>query len=175
MIEQLGPMITYSCRCLERSIGLCKKLIKSRLRTGANAGNVIFRLAVQSYLKQLEWTPEDEVALITTRKHTGYAFINPFLENQSGYQLWEPYCNIDVNRQDEYHSIPLMKLKQSLVRYCTRSNRHDHIVIDCPEIQIAGRCWSAPNYVYSSEIYRQKSNKFTRGNHIVMFGSPHLR
>lgn len=178
MIEQLGPMSVYSCRCLERSIGQIKKLIRSRVKTGANAGNVIHRLALSSYLKQLSWTPEEELELNTKNKYTGDTYLNPSLDSQSEYQLWEPFIDTTVYTKSVNNTgISLKKLQNSLVRHYTRvlPNFNQQSSLDCSELKIAGRCWSDPSTEYSSIYYRMKSRHDMRGNHIVMFLAPFLK
>ncbi|KAI8968145.1 hypothetical protein BDB01DRAFT_824845, partial [Pilobolus umbonatus] len=42
-----GCMRSYSARAMERNIGRYSKLIKSRVLSGKNAGNVVERLAIR--------------------------------------------------------------------------------------------------------------------------------
>ncbi|CAO3693747.1 unnamed protein product [Rhizopus stolonifer] len=132
---------------------------------------------MSSYLKQLSWTPEDELESNSKNEYTGDTYIDPSLDSQSEYQLWEPFIDTTVNTKSVSNTgISLKKLQKSLVRHYTRvlPNFNQQSSLDCTELKIAGRCWSDPSTEYSSIYYRMKSRHDMRGNHIVMFLAPFL-
>jgi hypothetical protein len=49
MIRKLGPPIGYSTRCLERTIGVYKQRLRSTIDPGAEASNVLIKLAATNY------------------------------------------------------------------------------------------------------------------------------
>ncbi|SAM04433.1 hypothetical protein [Absidia glauca] len=50
MIRQLGPLYSVSTRCLERTIGRYKKMLKSTKDSGVEAGNVLLTSAATNYV-----------------------------------------------------------------------------------------------------------------------------
>lgn len=169
-------MVSYSCRCLERTIGSFKPHIKSRRNTGANAGNVVTRNARMSFVKRIPWCAENRVDLISTRKYTNDSYTNPELDYQQDYQLWSPLINTHINTHNTYHGVSLSHLKKSLVRHYNRSipQPYSH-VLDTMEITIAGRCLVDPGKIYTTVLFRNKLKETARGNHIVMFTAPFLK
>ncbi|SAM02737.1 hypothetical protein [Absidia glauca] len=54
MIRQLGPMYAFSTRCLERTIGMYKRKLKSTKDSGVEAGNVLVSTAATDYAKSMQ-------------------------------------------------------------------------------------------------------------------------
>ncbi|KAI8330084.1 hypothetical protein BC941DRAFT_456942 [Chlamydoabsidia padenii] len=51
-IRELGPMHSYSCRGMERSIGGMKKLIRSTRDSGMNARKIMLDMAAMNYIER---------------------------------------------------------------------------------------------------------------------------
>ena len=70
MIEKQGVLKAYSGRSMERTIGRYKKLIKSKVDAGANAGNVLERFTIYGYVNSLNINIMESLNLLEPKQYT---------------------------------------------------------------------------------------------------------
>ena len=166
----MGNLRVYSTRSMERTIGKYSKLIKSRVLSGKNAGNLVERLAIRGYLNCAMDT--DGLLDAIKPKRTS---LDDFIELTSlspynnDYQLWSPFE--EINYVQQFTTIPLFT--NELTSYYTRSNSQMVDPLNTLDtIKIAARALIG-SHVYSSEMYRRKRSEFRRGNHYIQFHATH--
>ncbi|KAG1442969.1 hypothetical protein G6F56_010846 [Rhizopus delemar] len=174
MIQRLGPLYLYSTRSLERSIGIMKRSIKAKVKVGKNAGNVLVLLAIRSYLRQLPWSPEEELNLFVARPHDDGACMNHPSGSLDDPQLWAPFKRFNlVDSGMIEREVSAASVHKALVRFYGRVSGYTaSIVLDDFEIITAGRCWTSGDHVYGSLASRNFLNEFRRGNHYAFIHIP---
>lgn len=181
--RKLGPMRSYSTRPLERTIGKYSRLIKSKVNSSANSGNLIERMSIREYVK-LSVDIADELNLITKKPYNDSSFIyHP--SGISGYpQLWSPILkdefDLKLSSTDSNFnlfgvSINKCIIKERLERYYEThlENSTQHTIVN-HSLKVAGRAW-INHTVYSSTMNRKKMSESRRGNHNIMFESKYLK
>ena len=167
----MGPLRTYSTRSLERSIGKYSSAIKSKVASGANAGNVVESFGVRSYIKSV-LDINDIINPIIPAPYSSNTYMNNPDESSTS-QLWEPFISSCLNSLDSIiEGVPVKSIVKSLKKYHSRvtSMPFGSIVLTDLDITLAARCW-IDNRIYSSLFDRRKKKESRRGNHFVMFHS----
>lgn len=171
MIQQNGPLKAFSARSMERAIGRYKKLIKSKSNVGANAGNVLVRLANRSFVKNLPWSIVDATNLLLSQPYSDGSYRN---HPSNTSQLWEPFYEYPLSALPfEIDSHKMIKaLKLFYMRSISTINNQSSITPDT--IFVAGRAWYS-NKVYQSRLYADEINEYRRGNCFVMLHAMHRK
>ncbi|KAI9476581.1 MAG: hypothetical protein EXX96DRAFT_507889 [Benjaminiella poitrasii] len=165
IIRKVGNLRVYSTRSIERTIGRYSKLIKSKVFSGANAGNLVERLAIRGYLN-CALSVEQLLDLILPSRnslddYTELPYLSPYNKK---YQLWNPF------EQSNYipQFISMETFIEKLNVYYTRSKCSLSIPLNrtLDTIKVAARAW-IDCHVYRSEMYRKKRPEFCRGNQYI--------
>lgn len=165
LIREMGPLRSFSCRSMERTIKKYTNLIKSTTKTGVNASNVLRwqanlnKTAVQQLLAELfPITPEQE---------------NMFETSPCGsLQVWglPKYVSLVVEEGNEdVYGTTKSKLKKGLERYYIRKTGIANITLDTNEINVFNQAWTDENVLYSSSIHRRSKGLTTRADNVVLF------
>ncbi|KAG2235289.1 hypothetical protein INT48_007920 [Thamnidium elegans] len=96
IIQDMGPFSGFSCRSLERRIGIMKSKIKSRVQSGRNAENIMIAYATEQQLMMLG----DEMRT----KIVEHLDVSSSRDLDEKYQLNAagiPYCNITEKSQSD--------------------------------------------------------------------------
>ena len=162
VIRKQDPLRVYSARSMERSIQKLKKMIKSRVKAGRNASNIVERNFMYCYANSFlveEHRPKDDTAFLSLP------------EDNDGPQLWAPLIkNTLVASDEKIEDVESSKILKALKRYY---NRLGATVVNADieeEIECASRLWK-DSWVYSSRMYSRLRRETRRGNHYVMFTS----
>ena len=162
----MGNLRVYSTRSMERTIGKYSKLIKSRVSSGKNAGNLVERLAIRGYLNCSVDVNELLDPIIPQKTS-----LDDFLELPSispynyDHQLWSPFETIPYLQ--EFTTIPTFT--KELQTYYTRSDSQQvNLQYTMDTIKFAARALIG-SHIYGSEMYRQKRSEYRRGNHYIRF------
>lgn len=170
MIRKQGVLKAYSGRSMERTIGQYKKLIKSKSKSGENAGNILDRFALFNYINTLDIDIGKKVNLLRPRLYTSLTFESLDTNDPSSPQLWSsPLKNYYVSSLP--CNISSLQFKTALVKYYQRSSSTNPV----PQIDVltvSGRCWNS-EIVYSSLLHRNHIKETRRGNHYIMFNVLH--
>jgi hypothetical protein len=175
MIKQQGVLRAYSARSMERSIGKYKKLIKSKVDAGANAGNILERLITRNHINSQTWDVHTELDLITPRKYSESTFRNNPSGDASDPQLWAPFSNISVDTLP--FGVSTQTFLKALLHYYRRTEANGVNIAEIDSlnsISIAGRAWAYGN-VYTSTMYKSHINEYRRGNNYVLITASYLK
>jgi hypothetical protein len=174
MIKQQGVLRSYSARSMERSIGKYKKLIKSKVNAGANAGNILERLTIRNYMNSQSWGVDQELQLLTPRTYKDDSFKNNPSGESTDPQLWEPFKDYSIA------SLPVdvcdRQFKKALLHYYRRTEVNGGSIVGISSLNslfVAGRAW-AYNKVYTSALYKEHISERRRGNNYIMFTASHM-
>ncbi|KAI8061308.1 hypothetical protein BDF21DRAFT_479363 [Thamnidium elegans] len=105
IIQDMGPFSGFSCRSLERRIGIMKSKIKSRVQSGRNAENIMIAYATVNYYSRFE--PEQQLMMLGDEMRTKIAQhldVSSSRDLDEKYQLNAagiPYCNITEKSQSD--------------------------------------------------------------------------
>ncbi|KAG1444395.1 hypothetical protein G6F56_010315 [Rhizopus delemar] len=166
MIQRLGPLYSYSTRSLERSFGIMKRSIKAKVKVGKkNAGNVLVLLAIRSYLRQLPWSPEEELNLFVTRPRDDGACMNHLSGSLDDPQLWAPFKRFNLVDSGMIEGeVSAASVHKALVRFCGRVSGYTaSIALDDFDIITAGWGWTSGDHVYGPLASRNFLNEFRHG------------
>jgi hypothetical protein len=175
MIKQQGVLRSYSARSMERSIGRYKKLIKSKVDAGANAGNILQRITTRSHINSQAWDVETELGLIKPRSYSENTFKNNPSGNADDPQLWAPFFERSIDSLP--FGISARDFSKALVKYYRRTEQNGANITgigSLDSLSIAGRAW-AYNKVYTSSLYKSHINEFRRGNNYVMITVSYIK
>ncbi|KAI8967320.1 hypothetical protein BDB01DRAFT_734017 [Pilobolus umbonatus] len=174
--KSLGPMRAYSTRPMERTIGKYARMIKSRVDSGVNAGNIFERIAIRN-LVNMYVNIEDEVDIIAPKPYNDSTFIDHPSRHPNNPQLWSPFLEtplnlLELDTADDICGNPVTNqtILDHLQHYYFTHNHHP--IVSNYNIQPAGRAW-INHSMFSSCMNRKKMNEFRRGNHHVMFEAHH--
>jgi hypothetical protein len=174
MVKQQGVLRAYSARSMERSIGKYKKLIKSKVNAGANAGNILERLTTRNHINSQSWSVHNELDLLTPRSYAEKSFKNNPSGEANDPQLWEPFQNCLVI------SLPVgvdsRLFSKALLKYYRRTEPNGASIVGIASLDslyIAGRAW-AYNNVYTSTLYKDHISEHRRGNNYIMFTASYV-
>lgn len=175
MIEKQGVLKAYSGRSMERTIGRYKKMIKSKVDAGANAGNVLERFTIYGYVNSLNVDIIKTLDLLEPKQYTTNSFISLDQHDKTAPQLWSPLS------QHPLSSLPLGVSKLQLMTAVIKLYKRIHSITDDISIgyddaiiNVAGRAWFN-NYTYTSTLYKDHINERRRGNNYVMFAASHMK
>lgn len=174
MIEKQGVLRAYSGRSMERTIGRYKKMIKSKVSAGANAGNVLERFAVYGYVKSSNINLRKTLNLLEPKKRTVNDFVSINPDDETAPELWSPLfqcylsglpCGVS-NRQ----------FNDAIKKFCRRVFSVSYEPVNTNNIVVngAGRAWFN-DIVYTSTFYKEHIKERRRGNNFVMFAASHLK
>lgn len=178
VVRNLGPMRAYSTRPLERTIGRYSKLIKSKVDTGTNAGNLVEKISIQNHIVSLI-DIEAKLNPQTKASYNDKSYINCPSGKSDSSQLWSPILKkFDMNSiENDYSSLLDITIsnniiQNALIRYYNRS-LPGILTLQLPNsiIDIAGRAL-INSTLYSSVFRRKQINEYRRGNHHIMFELP---
>lgn len=170
-------MRAYSTRPLERTIGRYSKLIKSKVDSGTNAGNLVERISILNHIhSSIDF--KSTLNLKTKRPYSENSYIDFPSKKTVLPQLWSPIkTEFDLNSINNNYSlflgIPITNtiIKNSLCRYYKRTLPGSIKQLDSSKITIAGRALIKTT-LYSSVFRRHQINEFRRGNHHILFEIP---
>lgn len=171
MIRKHGVLKAYSGRSMERTIGLYKKLIKSKVDSGTNAGNILQRFAFYNHINILGVDVEKELNLMTPRAYKTDTFVSLDAEDSESPQLWSsPIGYFGVSKLP--CQVTASKLHTALTSFYRRTcGRQSSFPAQDISLRIAGRCWFQ-DHVYSSRLYAAHINEHRRGNNYIKFDVP---
>jgi hypothetical protein len=174
MIKQQGVLRSYSARSMERSIGKYKRLIRSKVNAGANAGNILERSTIRNHLNNQSWDVETEIELLTHRKYGDTTFKDKPSGDFGDPQLWAPFkdCSLDSLPVGVHERL----FKKALLNYYRRTQYNGASIIGIgpsESVSVAGRAW-AYNKVYTSTIYKNHISEHRRGNNYIMFTASYM-
>jgi hypothetical protein len=157
-----------------RSIGKYKKLIKSKVNAGANAGNILERLTTRNHINSQSWSVHNELDLLTPCSYAEKSFKNNPSGEANDPQLWEPFQNCLVI------SLPVgvdsRLFSKALLKYYRRTEPNGASIVGIASLDslyIAGRAW-AYNNVYTSTLYKDHISEHRRGNNYIMFTASYV-
>jgi hypothetical protein len=174
MIKQQGVLRAYSARSMERSIGKYKKLIKSKVNAGANAGNILERLTTRNHINSQSWSVQTELDLLTPRSYAENSYKNNPSGEAGDPQLWEPFQDCLVTSLPA--GVDCRFFLKALLKYYRRTEVNGASIVGIDSfdsIYIAGRAW-AYNNVYTSTLYKNYISERRRGNNYIMFTASYL-
>ncbi|KAG2191773.1 hypothetical protein INT47_000262 [Mucor saturninus] len=173
MIEKQGILKAYSGRSMERTTGRYKKLIKSKVNAGANAGNVLERFAVYGHVNSSNINLRETLNLLEPKQRTNNDFV-PLDENDNtAPELWSPLFQCSVS------SLPCGVSDRQFISALQRnymrvySVPYEPVNISSGVVNGAGRAWFN-DIVYTSAFFKDHINERRRGNNYVMFTASHL-
>lgn len=174
MIEKQGVLKAYSGRSMERTIGRYKKLIKSKVDAGANAGNVLDRFALYGYVNSLNMNLKESLNLLAPKAYTTDTFISLLSDDPSADQLWSPLLKQRLSTLP--CNVSNLQFVNALQKFYQRvfSSTGNFSVLHNSTVSIAGRAWSN-GFVYTSTLYKLHIKESRRGNNYIMFAASHLK
>jgi hypothetical protein len=171
IIRQQGVLKAYSGRSMERTIGLYKKLIKSKVSAGINAGNILNKSVLYNYIASLDIDIKKKISLLEPKPYNADTYISLDPDNLSSPQLWStPLQKYSLSTLP--CDVTSVQFKTALLKFYQRAKSQDCSSSSYEDVLIAGRCWYN-NFVYSSLLYRNYKNERRRGNHYIMFNVLH--
>lgn len=163
---QNGCMRVFSARSMERTIGRYSKLIKSKVFSGKNAGNVIERLATRSTVNfSLDICSLLDVVEPNRTSLDDCWELPETSPHNKNHQLWSPFSSANLASDAFIESLPAQLIKKELSRYYSRTNSCS---LQNMDIDISVRAL-LKSHVYGSCMYRRVRNEYRRGNHYIMF------
>ncbi|KAK4509116.1 uncharacterized protein ATC70_007466 [Mucor velutinosus] len=181
MIREMGPIVAYSSRSQERSIGKFGDLITGKSRRGKQSSNLIEIVAIRNQLKRI-FDSNEFLQGIRPQPYASTTYLN-HPESLTSSQLWEPnqeetnldhHFGFDGTDRAELHGVPIARFKRALSKYYCRIFSLQRLNSPLSmTIKVAHRALIGST-VIGSEIYREKMHEFRRSNHLVMFRSTHL-
>lgn len=173
MIRKQGPLRAYSGRSMERTIGEYKKLIKSKVDAGANAGNILERLTLYNYVHSLDFDLDDTIGLLQPRMYNSSSYISLDPYDALSSQLWSPINEYSLSKLP--CDVTNLQFETALARFYNRTrDLQESPLLMSESLKIAGRCWF-DNVIYSSLLYKTHIREKRRGNHYIMFNVLHKR
>ena len=174
MIEKQGVLKAYSGRSMERTIGRYKKLIKSKVDAGANAGNVLERFTIYGYVNSLNINIMESLNLLEPKQYTKNKFISLDESDDNTPQLWSPIAHfsplsLPYNITPRVFNDALIKAIQKFYIASAAA-----ISLNNSSVTVAGRAWYN-DFIYTSTMYKEHINEYRRGNNYVMFNAAHLK
>lgn len=159
---------------MERTIGRYKKLIKSKVDAGANAGNVMERFAIYSHVNSLNIDIREALNLLEPKQYTENTFLSLDPNDNTTPQLWSPISQHPISSLPS--SVSPAKFQTALVKYHQKFSTTVDLspFFNNTTFTIAGRAWYN-NYTYTSTLYKDHINETRRGNNFVMFEASHLK
>lgn len=153
---------------MERSIGLYKKLIRSKVDSGTNAGNILQRFSFYNHVNNLGIDVEKELNLMGPRAYKTDTYLSLDPEDNDSPQLWSspiaffPTTKLpcQVTHSKFENALRRFYSRTSGIQFCASS---EDILL-----RIAGRCWFRDN-VYTSQLYSTHINEHRRGNNFIKF------
>lgn len=172
MIERQGVLKAYSGRSMERTIGRYKKLIKSKVNVGANAGNVMERFAMYGYVNSLNLDIRKTLNLLEPKKYSANTYVPLDANDKSAPQLWSPMSQSLASPILSFLSLPhfkkaLEKYIRGVYTFATIPSSFKYTVPT-----LAGRVWYS--HIYNSEYYKEHIKEERRGNHYYMFEASYI-
>ena len=174
MIEKQGVLKAYSGRSMERTIGRYKKLIRSKVDAGANAGNILVRFTLLNYINRLSVNRREALNLREPKPYTSNTFESLDTNDPSSAQLWSPIKDIPVFMLP--CDVSYTNFKDSLSKFLERlySTRQKLYIPTDSIVKIAGRAWFN-DVLYTSKLYQQHIKEYRRGNYYVVFNATHVK
>lgn len=170
MIRKQGVLKSYSAFSMERSIGVIKRVLKSRSSVAANAGNILERSTLYNYIISSNINVKEKINLLAPRNYSTDTFIALDLENQNSAQLWGSPLEA-ASFSNLPFSITSAKLVVALQRFYKRID-FTFSLLNLESLIVAGRCWFEDS-IYVSRLYREHIGERRRGNNYIMFKIPH--
>lgn len=175
MVKQQGVLRAYSARSMERTIGKYKKLIKSKVDAGANAGNILERMTIHNHINSQAWNIQTELDLITPRLYGEDTYKNNPSGKGDNIQLWSPFFESSVDSLP--FGVSFQHFSRALLKYYRRTEPNGTSITDLAllnSLSVAGRAW-AYNKVYVSTLYKKHINEYRRGNNYVMITVSYIK
>lgn len=174
MIEKQGVLRAYSGRSMERTIGRYKKLIKSKVSAGVNAGNILERFTIYGHVKSLNIDMRETLNLMGPKKYTTESFISLDPHDKTAPQLWSPLCQYPPSSLP--CGVSAIQITNALKKFYQRvySVTYRPTSSNSNIFNVAGRAWFN-DIVYTSTLYKEHINERRRGNNYVMFAASHLK
>lgn len=153
---------------MERTIGRYSKLIKSKVFSGKNAGNIVERLAVRNSLN-FSVDISEELETIQPKRTSLDDFYELSSSSKFNYdhQLWSPFKSEDLSNGGFIESVSVDIIKKELKKYYSRSKSSSSSLVST-KIDISARAL-LDSHVYSSIMYRRMRREYRRGNHFILF------
>lgn len=170
MIRKQGVLRSYSGRSMERTIGQYKKLIKSKVSVGANAGNILERVTLYNYIFSSNINVKEKINLLTPRKYDTSSFIPLDANDKTSAQLWEAPL-VSAYPSALPCDVTRLKFVVALRRFYERINIPS-TSMNYDGLTVAGRCWFEEK-IYVSRLYREHIGERRRGNHYIMLKMLH--
>lgn len=170
MVQKQGVLKAYSGRSMERTIGQYKKLIKSKISPGINAGNILERFALFNYIQSLDINITKKLNMLKPRLYSSSTFESIDTNDPKSAQLWSPLSDFSISALP--CQISSEDFQNSLSKYNKRASTSISSSSTIKSVLISGRCWDN-GITYSSLLYRNHINEKRRGGHYIMFNIPH--
>lgn len=159
----MGPLKSYSCRPMERTIKKFTNLIKATHLVGANASNVLRH--------QANYNKMAVRALLKVQFPESVDLPDSYRAHLSGVQLWSPFVTQSLegsSNEDICCGVRRSVVVDSLRSYYKRLEGVIPTSIDSSSIEIASRAWK-DDLIFSSAMDRKSKKLTTRANNIVLF------
>ncbi|KAG1224868.1 hypothetical protein G6F67_009424 [Rhizopus microsporus] len=173
IIEHMGPLRFISCRTSERNIKKYTNMIKSVVKPGANASNILINeQSLQSYgLQQIV----SSIHRTTGQRYTAESFLVDPNDRDNGAQLWEPRAYYQALGNGRICAgLADADVFRALLSYYRRLAGNRSLASINSDIKIAERLW-LNSIIVSSKLYRTRSRQTTRADNFVMFESGRYR
>jgi hypothetical protein len=171
IVRNQGPLRAYSTRSMERAIGKFSKLIKSKVKGGKNASNLIQRFAMHGYIKSM-LNIEALINAIRPRPYNDSSY-DCLPSDENGPQLWQPFQTVlSIVNVEKIEGVPGARIIKALKKYYSRffSLAMEQVQLSTTEIKAACSLWR-DSYLYASCMSRRIRRATSRSNHFVMFTS----
>ncbi|KAI8635741.1 hypothetical protein BD408DRAFT_407680 [Parasitella parasitica] len=172
IIRRQEPLVVYSTRSQERSIGRFSDLITGKVQTHKQASNLIETVAIRNFVKRT-FDTNSHLQGICPPPYSSASFLDH--PNPSN-QLWEPFENHDFQNaalDETFENVTIRKIKKALAKFYRRLFSDDALAAPGALVfVVALRAW-VNTIEIPCERYRKKIEEFRRGNHQVMFRSYH--
>ncbi|CEP15408.1 hypothetical protein [Parasitella parasitica] len=163
---------------IDACIGKYGDLITARVRTNAQASNLIESVAIRNHLK-LTFDANEFLQGIRPRPYSNSSF-RDHPQSLTDAQLWEPFESFRLANEGAQfclQGVSIPKIKRALTKFYCRLYSVQRLQPDYPSISltltVAHRVLLKSSLIVS-ERYQDKIREYRRGNHFVMFNSNHL-
>lgn len=172
IIQEMGPLRYISCRTSERRIKRYTNIIKSTVKPGVNASNVLINEQSTRSYGISETMGSGNASVIKYRPDS-------FLVHPSGDvnapQLWEPHGHYQTLADGRIcGGLPDADVLSALQSYYARLFGDSSVVLSNTAVKVAQRLW-LDSTVMSSKLYRTRRRLSTRADNFVLFEAGRYR
>ncbi|KAL9553099.1 hypothetical protein MBANPS3_003442 [Mucor bainieri] len=173
-IRSLGPMPSYSCRSLERSIGYFKTLMTAKINDQAQPSNLVEKVMVRSLLGHtLDVEKMANLIPPASTKRTNWI---EHADDNNGVmlerQLWS-VCNDEVMLPDDkaiYQGVLVKTIRKALSHFYKRRTSDKSLqVTGTIKFRQAARAWLEDKVILSSNYHADATKEFRRAGYFVIF------